>query len=244
MNILITNDDGPDTVGLEILQRATAHYFGNGKVFTITPHKGISGTAMGTTTTKKIEDLELEEIDSGKRIFTLKGRPADVIHYVMHHADRFLPEGKTWDTIFAGVNHGSNAGFDVFTSGTVGAVMTAATAYGCGGVAFSQEGLDEIVADEGSLPGKEGFKTAESTILEVMRAVTYHAGECWNVNFPAHFPAQGLRTTKVAHYSKWRTPPTRLVPRAKDEVSDITLLREGWVTLSQLELRVNPPLRY
>jgi broad specificity polyphosphatase/5'/3'-nucleotidase SurE len=121
--------------------------------------------------------------------------------------------------------------------------MLAATAYGAAAAAFSQDlpNTPEMVHKPDL--DRRHFETAEKLTADLLAKQPLTPGTCLNVNFPQTNP-RGYQDAKTAHYSYHRTPPTNLVPRAQAERSDITLLKEGWVTVSTLLLRTNPPIHY
>jgi len=153
----------------------------------------------------------------------------------------FLTGGASWDLVVSGVNHGHNVGLDVFHSGTVGQAMIASVEFGVAAIAFGQEMEDTEPKDKEQ--DRILFKTARLLTPDFLKELAPIPGSCWNINFPAG-PAQGYKTVPVAHYSRWRTPPTSIVPRARGEETDFTVLKKGFVSMSEISLRVSQNLRY
>lgn len=236
MNILITNDDGIGSTGLEVLREAARRCYPSSSITTIVPETQKSGASMSTSpgweawkTTKPIE--------YGSQFFSVDLSPADLITKAFLQHEEFHP--KSWDLVLVGINPGMNLGFDVFHSGTCGIAMIAATAFGTAAWAFSADVPNIHVVDQ----EREDFDAADRVVRDFMRKTSVNAGECFNVNVPKH-PTQGYRTTEVAHYSYHRRPPIRVVPRARNEESDITAVERGFVSITELRLRVNKGLSY
>ena len=242
MNILITNDDGPESPGLDILQEEARKHWAGSHIITLVPAGPQPGMSMATS----LGDPEKWELSALKKnetdFYSMRGTPIDTVLLAFYRPDLFLPEGNAFDVVMSGVNPGKNLGMDVYFSGTVCQAMLAASAFGATGLAFSQEIL-------GQIPGiierwrREQFSTAEKAIETIFQQIALVEGECWNVNFP-HCDAKGLQLDEVAHYSGWWKPPTKVVPRARMEKSDVRSVETGYVSLTRLMLRVNPPMQF
>lgn len=244
MNILITNDDGPRAPGLGVLRDAVKKNFRSAQVVTMVPLKSKSGTSMSVTLSPDLGQVTDEDMKPiGTNCYAIKGTPMDCVILALHRPELFLTGSQGFDVVMSGVNACRNVGMDVFFSGTCGPVMLATSAYGISGFAFSQdiEGVHPLKPEETT---RDNFKTADKLITQIMNMVPLTPGDCWNVNFPAQ-PAKDVRIgTPVAHYSSWIKPSIKNVPRARNEQSDVIELQKDHVTVSRLDLRVNPPLRY
>jgi 5'/3'-nucleotidase SurE len=183
---------------------------------------------------------ELDQLSDNQ--WTLKGTPTDLIDYAFANTASFFPERKTWELVLVGVNEGENVGVDILRSGTLAAAITASHTYGCGAIAFSQKltDADEAHWDQFDKPTpKDSYKYTEKVVHEILRTTHTGPGECWNINIPAT-PPRGVRECGIAHYSLWRTPPVNILPRAREDKSDAAWLLGGWVTQSQIQMRLNP----
>jgi len=238
MNILLTNDDGPNSYGLTLLREIVGKIHRNANIFQVTSHRSMTG--YGTAVSMKaLEEFELTR-QGVEKIWTMKARPADIIHFCLRHGDRLMP-GTVFDGVISGINHGANVGADVHNSGTVCQAMIAASQYNVGAFAFSQE---MPTTEPGELKDdRPYFKGTDKYLEDFIRSTSFQPGECWNVNFPEGDPA-GYENVPVSYYSYWRPPTIEQVPRARGERSDLTLLKQGYVTISDLQLRVNPTLRF
>ncbi|MGI9606565.1 MAG: 5'/3'-nucleotidase SurE [Acidimicrobiales bacterium] len=119
MRILVTNDDGIDSIGLHALARAMVPF---GEVVIVAPATEYSGAgaALGTITFEApivrsrtiegLEDLETWSVD---------GPPALCTMYA-----QLGVFGEPFDWVVSGINPGQNVGWSVYHSGTIGATLT------------------------------------------------------------------------------------------------------------------------
>lgn len=129
--ILITNDDGINSPGLQAAAEAVKTI---GEILVVAPH--IQQTGMSRSFPKNndigiIEKIHMK-IDKGiNPFFAVHGSPAQAVaHGILEIAPR-LP-----DLCISGVNYGENVGGTIFISGTVGATMEASS-YGIPSLAIS-----------------------------------------------------------------------------------------------------------
>lgn len=125
MRILVTNDDGIDAPGLEILTKAARSL--SSDVWIVAPATEQSGQSHAVTLT---EPLRVARLDESR--YAVNGTPADCVAMAMSVVMDSPP-----DLVLSGVNQGFNIANDMLYSGTVGAAMQAATA-GVRSIAFSQ----------------------------------------------------------------------------------------------------------
>lgn len=130
---LITNDDGIDSPGIRVLAWAARE--AGLDVVIAAPSWNSSGSAASLTA---VEENGRFLVDSR----TLDGMP-DVPAYAVEGAPAFIVRagvrgafGPPPDVVLSGINLGENTGYAVLHSGTVGAVLTAATQQ-CRGMAVS-----------------------------------------------------------------------------------------------------------
>src|SRR5436190_23884199 len=126
MRILITNDDGIHSPGLDLLERIAATL--SDDVYVIAPENDQSGVAHSLSLN---DPLRLREISP--RHFAVKGTPTDCV--IM--AVRSVLADKRPDLVLSGVNRGSNVAEDVTYSGTIAGAMEG-TILGVPSVALSQ----------------------------------------------------------------------------------------------------------
>ena len=129
MRILITNDDGINAPGLEILHAIAEEIAGPaGEVWTVAPAFEQSGVAHCISYTHPTMIVQLSE-----RRFAAEGSPADCVLAGLHDV---LVDARP-DLVLSGVNRGNNAGENAMYSGTLGGAMEAAL-QGLPAIALSQ----------------------------------------------------------------------------------------------------------
>ena len=163
MKLLLTNDDGIDAPGLEVLERAVREW---GEVVVVAPAEGQSGVGHQVTTDRPIA---VDCIGTGR--YSVRGTPADCVRVGLTE----IAPDASW--VLAGVNRGANLGADIYISGTVAAAREAAL-LGCRALAISQyivkaRPLDWEIVYRRAVPLLRRLLTRESA-----------QGEFWNVNLP------------------------------------------------------------
>ena len=130
MRILVTNDDGIDSVGLLHLARAMAEL---GDVVIIAPDREFSGAGASVGALHEFHpEVVRHHIDGVAEAWSLNGPPALCVMY-----SRLGVFGDAFDLVVSGINPGANVGRSVYYSGTVGACLAARNG-GISGVAVSQ----------------------------------------------------------------------------------------------------------
>ncbi len=115
--ILVINDDGIDSIGLNALKKQLDKL---GEVFVVAPGHEKSGIGKALT----IGQVKITEskLDDGSKAYATTGTPADSFLIAVNKILKRMP-----DLVVAGINLGPNLGIDDFlTSGTLGAAMEAA----------------------------------------------------------------------------------------------------------------------
>src|SRR5499427_6174711 len=129
MRILITNDDGIHSEGLDVCAEI-GHALAD-DVWVIAPEFDQSGVSHSLSLN---DPLRLREI--AERRFAVKGTPTDCIIMGARHIMKDHPP----DLVLSGVNRGRNAGEDVIYSGTVAGAVEG-TILGIPSLALSQSYL-------------------------------------------------------------------------------------------------------
>ncbi len=132
LRILVTNDDGWDSPGIDALRELAAEL---GEVHVLAPEAPHSYAGHRVTT-----DAALRLVERAPRQFTLTGTPADCVRVAL---TELFPD---IDWVLSGINRGGNLGADIFTSGTVAAVREAAL-LGKPGIAISQYIRRDLILD-------------------------------------------------------------------------------------------------
>jgi 5'-nucleotidase len=149
VRILVTNDDGIDSVGLHVLARAMRVH---GEVVIVAPDREYSGAsaAFGALhlLQPEVHEAHVEGIDVS---WAVSGPPALCVMFA-----RLGAFGAPFDLIVSGINPGANVGRSVYHSGTIGATLTGRNG-GISGVAVSQavsgfgvegQGWDEMLVGQ------------------------------------------------------------------------------------------------
>lgn len=134
MNILITNDDGIQARGLQVISKKLQ---GVHNILVVAPDSQKSASSHSITLTSPIIIKE-EKIDGvGGVCFSVGGTPVDCTKIAI----TTLAKDKI-DLVVSGVNDGFNLGTDVLYSGTVSAAIEGAINY-TPAIALSCDGSDE-----------------------------------------------------------------------------------------------------
>jgi 5'-nucleotidase len=110
MHFLVSNDDGIEARGIQVLSERMRAL---GKVTLVAPDKNCSGASNSLTLDSPVR---IDEI--GERTYRVRGTPTDCVHIALTG----LLE-KDPDIVVSGINAGANLGDDVIYSGTVAAAM-------------------------------------------------------------------------------------------------------------------------
>ncbi len=189
MRILITNDDGINAPGLEVLSAIADEIAGpSGEVWTVAPAFEQSGVGHCISYTHPMMIMKL-----GPRRFAAEGSPADCVLAGIYD----VLQGARPDLVLSGVNRGNNAGENTLYSGTIGGAMEAAL-QGIPAIALSQfmgpmtEDLDD------HFEGARAHGTA--VVRKLLDQGLWDKADYrvfYNVNFPP-VPAATVKGTRVA----------------------------------------------
>ncbi|MCF0159431.1 MAG: 5'/3'-nucleotidase SurE, partial [Bacteroidaceae bacterium] len=199
------------------------------------PDTGRSGTGMSMTVTLPVSVRKIPD-EGGLIIYSCTGTPVDCIKLAM---DSFVPRRP--DLIVSGINHGENAGVNVFYSGTMGAVME-----GC------LKNIPSIGFSSAETDPQADFSAYAGVVTGICRAVLDNGlpiGTCLNVNFPLGNAYQGIRVARQDR-GQWLGEWERLTRKngmphfwlsgeyhsdhPDDETTDQWALRKGYVTITPI----------
>ena len=165
-NILITNDDGYNAVGLGILKEIA--YKLTDEVFVVSPKLNQSAKSKSITIQKEIDFEQLSDFD-----WVINGTPTDCIVFALNH----LFKENMPELILSGINAGSNIGDEVSYSGTVAAAWEGAVR-GINSFALSQYG--------GTIDPKS-YEVSQTYGLEIISKLINldsKSTKFYNINFP------------------------------------------------------------
>ena len=165
-NILVSNDDGYESVGLKVLLNIADKLAEN--VFIVSPEKNQSAKSKSITIKENIKFREI-----AKNFWIVDGTPTDCIIFALNH----LFKTKKPDLILSGINAGSNIGDEVSYSGTVAAAWEGAVRK-IDSIALSQYGGDNKINSYECSQAK-GFD-----VINYLLKIKSQTPKFYNVNFP------------------------------------------------------------
>ncbi|MHA1536333.1 MAG: 5'/3'-nucleotidase SurE [Alphaproteobacteria bacterium] len=234
--ILLSNDDGINATGLEVLERIASKL--SKDVWVVAPESEQSGSSHSLTLRQPMRLRKISE-----RKFAVEGTPTDCVLFAVRQV--MVDRGP--DLVLSGVNRGGNLGDDVTYSGTVAAAMEGAL-LGIPSIALSQQ-IDG--------PHKAKWQTAEAHAPDLIRrllAIEWSKDTLVNINFPDVPPGavtgveiapQGKRKIG-AELEERRDPrgyPYYWFGRMRDEPesdhpTDLTAVRAGAISVTPLHLNL------
>lgn len=182
--ILVTNDDGVNALGLEVLVSVMREF---GHVVVVAPITQQSGKSHSITVGEPLRVKKIKE-ERDLETYALNGTPVDCMKF----GEKVIIKHKP-DLVVSGINHGSNATINVLYSGTMGAVVEACIS-GIPAVGFS---LDDYSSKADFSHGKEYIRKIVSYVLSYSLPI----GTCLNVNIPS-VSAKEIRGMRVCRQAK------------------------------------------
>jgi len=165
MKILVSNDDGWDAPGINLLESVLEEV---AEVWTVAPQSPQSGISHRMTFERPMQLTQYAD-----RRYHLDGTPADCARVGLTQL------GEDFDWVFSGVNNGGNLGVDFYISGTVAAAREA-TFFGKKAVAISQHRLNYPADFDW-----DSVRPLLSRVVEdLLNRVGFISGDLVNVNLP------------------------------------------------------------
>jgi 5'-nucleotidase len=192
VQVLLTNDDGIEAEGIQVLRRALRGVDGI-ELAVIAPDGNRSAMARSITTRRP---LWVQEVDFGDGTvgYATDGTPVDCVRL----ARLGLVTDFDAELVVSGINHGSNLGDDITYSGTVAAALEAIV-LGLPGIAVSQQSsaleLDFRQSAAYDFTAAGAFTAA---LVADLRGIPLPPGTLLNVNVPGVRP----RGVEVARLGK------------------------------------------
>ncbi len=174
MKILLTNDDGINAKGLEILEQIAREI--SDDVWIVAPHNEQSGAAHSLTINNP---LRMDQISEKK--FAVRGTPTDCVML----AKKFVISGKI-DLVLSGINRGANYAEDITYSGTVAGAMEG-TLMGIPSIALSLDYEDRNKM-KWDIPRKYA-----TDIIKKLLAIGWDKNNLININFPDTDEVKGVK---------------------------------------------------
>jgi 5'-nucleotidase len=238
VRILLTNDDGVNARGLDLLERVARTL--SDDIWIVAPADEQSGAGHSLTLS---EPVRLRK--HGERRFAVTGTPTDAVMLALAHVMKDAPP----DLILSGINRGANLAEDVTYSGTVSAAMEGALA-GVRSIALSQAYSREGMGDTVPFAAAEAWA---ERVLRPLSAFKTEPGTLINVNFPA-LPADAVKGIRICRQGLRDYGRLRIVqrtdPRGYDyywfglgpmvqtpgHSTDLEAIADGFVTVTPLHL--------
>jgi len=226
--ILLTNDDGIHSDGLQTLERTLREV---GDVYVIAPAAEMSGASHSLTLSRP---LRIRQIDD--RHWTVDGTPTDCVTLALH---KILNEDELPDLCVSGINHGGNLGDDATYSGTVAGALEA-TILGVPGIAISLVARDHFDFTE----------AARFALLAVRKILDegLSEGTLLNVNVPLG-EIKGVKVTRQGIKNARPVITEHIDPRGKpyfwigeqyfrsnaEDGTDYRAIEEGYISVTSLK---------
>jgi 5'-nucleotidase len=225
--ILVTNDDGYFSPGIEALARALDSL---GRVVVVAPQTEASAVGHALTLRRP---LRLEQV--GERVYAVDGTPTDCVNLAIAEVLEAKP-----DLVVSGINKGLNIGDDVTYSGTIAGALEGALL-----------GYPAIAVSLQFTRGAWDFGPAASIAASLAAAILEQplpTRTFLSVNVPQG-QAKGVRVTVQAKRNHVTNIARRLDPRGRpyfwieeaqddwepDERSDHHAVRAGYISVTPLQ---------
>ncbi|MDY6915346.1 MAG: 5'/3'-nucleotidase SurE [Candidatus Cloacimonadota bacterium] len=228
MNILLTNDDGINAAGINILYdnlKRKGH-----KLVVVAPDKEQSATSHSITLHNPLRIIKQK-----KNFYAVTGTPTDCVIL----AEQVITSDDI-DLVISGINAGPNMGEDVLYSGTVAAALEAMFLK-IPSIAISMASFIDL-----------HFKTGAKFIVELLdkgMADIIKEGEIFNINVPnkKYEEVKGVKITQLGHRHYDDFVTQQCDPRGrniywiggkavweKDEGTDTKAVSEGYVSITPM----------
>lgn len=184
--ILISNDDGYQSLGIRTLVEALAPM---ARLLVCAPDGGRSGFSRAFSADKPLT-LKPVHVFPDVEAWASNGTPVDCVKLAISE----LCHGELPDLVIGGINHGDNSTVNAHYSGTMGVAMEGCMKY-IPSLAFSSCYYDPTA----------NLKPTQPHIVRIVQQVLEHGlprGICLNVNFPARQTFEGTRICRMA-YGRW-----------------------------------------
>ena len=198
MKIMLTNDDGIESEGINTLYKSLEDI---AEIFVIAPEKEMSGKSSSITTKRPLKPREIKD-----NFIAVNGTPVDCVYLGLHQLCPFKP-----DILLSGINFGANMAEDLLYSGTVGAAMEgrdlSIPSIAVSAAAYKQPGSPR--------KNKPNFSSAAQVTKDMIRRfhkLKIDPKVTLNLNVP-NLPYAEIREIVVTKPGSWgtRNPPLKEV---------------------------------
>ncbi len=230
MKILLTNDDGIFAPGLSAIYRELVKI---GEVIVVAPADVRSGASHSVTFSKPMicNKVNINDLFTG---YSLHGSPADCVKLAVME----LYGNEHIDLVVSGINHGANAGINVYYSGTVAGAMEGAF-LGIPSVSLSLSFEEPLNLE----------KAAGYFLRVIKQLLPIKKGEMVNINVPllSKGEPKGIRVVPQSsngfderyisqknEFGQTEYLLTGKSHRNDNDPSDIRSLEDGYITVTAL----------
>ena len=241
--ILVTNDDGFESEGLDALVEALKPL---GHVSVVAPTTEKSACGHSLTLTRPLNFVEIEE-----DFYKLDdGTPTDCVFLSLNKL--FTKENRP-DIVISGINIGSNMGEDITYSGTASAAMEAVL-QGIPAIAISQ-----VYRNHGESIKELGYGLAQKSIVALVKKIfadefPLPSRRFLNVNIPPvpSSECKGFKVTRAGNRLYAHNAEVHHNPRGKEyywiglpelgwmetkgHVTDFEAINDGYVSITPVHL--------
>lgn len=234
MNILVTNDDGINAVGIRKLVKELMKI---GRVTVVAPDRERSATGHAITMHQPLRVNRVDFITPEIDAWCINGTPSDCVKIGIESI-----MSKEPDLVVSGINNGPNLGTDVIYSGTVSAAIEGAI-HNITSIAMSVAGENREINYEGSVH-------YACKIINIILNNATKSNKVFNVNFPSVSVSEikGIKITELGirkysnQYEKRKDPMGRsyywlsgkLLEIENKEESDVKAIENGYISITPL----------
>ena len=165
MTILLTNDDGIDSLGLQKLAEIVSQF--SKEIYIVAPDSQRSAVSHQITVREELLVRNIAFSIPVRAAYSCSGSPADCVKIAVRELLPVKP-----DFVISGINYGYNVGYDTIYSGTVAAAMEGMY-YGIDSIAVSTD--------------RDRFELVEKYLPQIVKECMQNSvreAAIWNINFP------------------------------------------------------------
>jgi 5'-nucleotidase len=240
-SILLTNDDGVNSVGIWAAYEALS---GIADVTIVAPATQQSAVGRSISIFEPIRANRVTM--NGVPVYSVAGKPTDAV-IIGLYALKLDPA-----LVVSGVNIGENLSFEsIMTSGTVGAALEASN-QGTKGIAFSLQVEDQGDKFDDPRHHRQSFEPAKKVIHDVVSRILKNGfpsgADVININIPSKIRG-GYEVTRLARKLFTTGVEQRLDPRGRpyywingpliddaEEGTDVHAIRKGNISVTPITL--------
>lgn len=230
MSLLISNDDGINAEGIQVLSEVLSSKF---EVKVVAPDRDHSGASSSLTLSRPLRVME-----TANGHYCIDGTPTDSVHLGVSSLFDL-----DFERVVSGINSHENLGDDVLYSGTVAAAIE--------GRFLKQPAIAVSLVNRGQFH----YQTAAKVVLDLLaRSKDLEVPErtILNVNVPdvPYEQLKGIKVTRLGHRAKGLPPEEVSDPRGRQrywislagegddagEGTDFDAVKNGYVSVTPLQV--------